>query len=243
MTTPEQGRTSDDKTFLQKHGSKLIGLGFWVLMLACYAFYVQRNNLTVADAAEQVTALITGTVWGPIIYVVIYWMRPLLFFPSIIGTMLGGFFFGPIGILYAVIGGNGSAMVAYLIGRFFGQGILDSNDSNGLLQTYSNRLRDNSFETILIMRLILLPYDWVSFFCGFLKIAWLPFLLGTAIGSVVGTASFALLGTSYGTLDELLSGEISADPRAITLSIVLILLSILISRLLKRRENPPPNRP
>ena len=97
-------------------------------------------------------------------------------------------------------------------------------------------MRENSFETILLMRLIFLPYDLVSFFSGFLKISWIPFLLGTAIGSIVGTISFVLLGTSYGTLDDLLNGEVQADPVILGISIALILSSIGVSRLLKNRE-------
>ncbi len=240
MTTSTQHYTQDDNqdnTFLQKHGSKLIGLAFWLLIIGGYTYYVNVNDLSTKDAFTQLAQLITGSVYGPLIYIGLYLIRPLIFLPASIWTLLSGFFFGPIGILYTIIGANGSTMVAYLTGRYFGEGILENGEGEGLLNRYSDRMRENSFETILIMRLIFLPYDLVSFFSGFLKISWIPFLLGTAIGSIVGTVSFVLLGTSYGTLDDLLNGEVQADPLMLGISIVLILSSIGVSRLLKRRES------
>jgi uncharacterized membrane protein YdjX (TVP38/TMEM64 family) len=128
-------------------------------------------------------------------------------------------------------------MLAYGVGRYFGQGMLDAEQSSGLIQKYARQMRENSFEAVLIMRLIFLPYDLVHYIAGFLKIDWRAFLLATIIGSIPGTISIVLLGASFGTLDELLTGEISLNPTALVISVALIVVSIAISRLLKRREN------
>ena len=239
MTTSTQHYNPSEQqnnNFLQRHGGKLIAISFWALLVGGYAYFVRSNDLSTADAARQLAAIITDSAYGPLIYIGLYLLRPLIFLPATIWTLLGGFFFGPIGIIYTVIGANGSTMVAYLVGRFFGQDTLDGAEDAGLLQKYATRMRENSFETILLMRLLFLPYDLVSFFSGFMRISWLPFLLGTAIGSIVGTISFVLLGTSYGTLDDLLNGEAQIDPQMLVLSIGLIVASIGVSRLLKRRE-------
>ena len=232
--TPKDTQTA---SFLSRHGQKLVALGFWLLLLGAYWFYVQSNDLTVADSAENIAVLLTTSAFGPLLYIIIYWLRPLIFFPATILTVLGGFLFGPIGIIYTIIGANGSAMVAFAIGYFFGQGILEENeDSAGFIQKYTTRMRENSFETVLLMRLIFLPYDLVNYSAGFLRIKWLPFLLATAIGSLPGTISFVLLGSSFGTLDELLAGELKVNPPVLVASIVLILVSIGFSRVLKKRE-------
>ncbi len=67
-------------------------------------------------------------------------------------------------------------------------------------------MRDNSFETVLIMRLLFLPYDLVNYASGILRLRWLPFLLATALGSLPGTVSFVLLGASIDTVDDGLGG-------------------------------------
>ncbi|MBK9050078.1 MAG: TVP38/TMEM64 family protein [Chloroflexi bacterium] len=174
---------------------------------------------------------------GQLLYIVIYVLRPLLLFPATIVSLLSGFLFGPVlGVVYTVIGSNSSAMLAYGVGRYFGQGVLDAEQSGGLIQKYAQRLRENSFEAVLVMRLIFLPYDLVHYIAGFLKIDWRAFLLATIIGSIPGTISIVLLGSSFGTLDELLAGEVSLNPVALAVSIILIVVSIAISRTLKRRE-------
>ncbi len=105
-----------------------------------------------------------------------------------------------------------------------------------LIQKYTKRMRQNSFETVLIMRLLFLPYDLVNYAAGFLKIKWQPFILATAIGSIPGTISFVLFGSSFGTLDELVAGDVQVNPVTLALSIALILVSIGLSRFIKRRE-------
>lgn len=239
-TTPASETSSQDKpdsSFLSRHGQKLAALTFWLLLLGAYWYYVESNDLTLADSVENIAVLLTTSAFGPLLYIILYWLRPLIFFPATILTVLGGFLFGPIGIIYTIIGANGSAMVAFTVGYFFGQGVLkDNEDSEGFIQKYTTRMRENSFETVLLMRLIFLPYDLVNYSAGFLRIKWLPFLLATAIGSLPGTISFVLLGASFGTLDEMLAGELKVNPPVLVSSIALIVVSIGFSQLLKRRE-------
>ena len=129
-------------------------------------------------------------------------------------------------------------MVAYGIGRFFGRGVLETADSTTIIQQFAQRLRENSFETVLIMHLIFLPYDLVNYITGFLRINWKAFLLGTALGSLPGTTSFNLLGSSFGTVEDLLAGELKLNPLALGVSIALVSGSIALSQYLKGRVRP-----
>lgn len=239
MTTPhaESPPTSPSLPgFWQKHGARLAALAFWLIVVGGYYWYARQNDLTLQDSIIQISNGLTGSLFGPLLYILLYAVRPLIFFPATILTVLGGFLFGPIGILYTIIGSNSSAMVAYTVGRYFGQGVLEGNDDAGRVQQYTRRMRENSFETVLIMRLVFLPYDLVNYAAGFLKINWKAFLLATAIGSVPGTISFVLLGTSFGTLEDLLNGQIKLNPAALLLSVGLIGASLVLSRYLKKRE-------
>lgn len=222
--------------FWYQQGPKITALLFWLLILGGYSWYAHQNNLTTANALKLLDNWLTATLYGPLLYIFFYTVRPLLFFPATLLTILGGFLFGPIGgILYTIIGSNASAMVAFGVGRYFGQGILAGQENQNLLQGYAQRLRQNSFETVLLMRLLFLPYDLVNYLAGFLGISWQAFLLATAIGSIPGTFSFVLLGTSFGSLAELLAGEIKLNPPTLLISSLLIIGSIALSRYLKRQ--------
>ena len=223
-------------TFWQRHWTKGIALVFWLIVLGSYYWYTRQNHLTLADSVKTIATLLTDSLFGPLLYIVLYAIRPLLFFPATVLTLLGGFLFGPIGILFTIVGSNASAMVTFGIGWFFGQDVLDDREGTGVIQRYAQRMRENSFETVLIMRLIFLPYDLVNYASGFLKINWQAFLAATAIGSVPGTVSFVLFGASFGTLTELLAGNIQLNPVTVISSILIIGISIALSRYIKKRE-------
>ncbi len=214
----------------------MVALLLWAVIVGGYYLYSRQNELTIAGSLTKLAEVMTSSLYGPLFYILLYALRPLLFFPATILTLMGGFLFGPIGIIYTVIGSNASAMAAYTVGRYFGGDLLSDDENSSGLQKYIGRMRENSFETVLIMRLIFLPYDLVNYAAGFLQINWKAFLAATAIGSIPGTISFVLLGASFGTLDELLSGDIHVEPITFISSIALIAISIGISQYMKRRE-------
>ncbi|MFO7538276.1 MAG: TVP38/TMEM64 family protein [Chloroflexota bacterium] len=227
----------EKKSFWQAQGTKLIALTFWLALIGGYWWYTRSSNLTPTESLQLLATFLTGSTLGGLAYILIYLLRPLIFFPATLLTLLGGFLFGPIwGIIYVVLGSNGSALAAYFVARFFGQDLLpDQEDSQSFVNRYAQRLRDNSFETVLLMRLLFLPYDLVHYVAGFLRIDWRAFILATAIGSIPGTISFVLLGSSFGTLDDLAAGQVSVNPWALGLSVVLIVGSLIVSRILRRR--------
>ncbi len=113
--------------YLTQHWQKLLGAVIWLAVIGAYTLYARAHDLTPVAAVQTLANTISGTVYGPLIYILIYVLRPLLFFPSTLLTIAGGFLFGTVwGVIYTVIGSNTSAMVAYLVGSWFGKGVLDS---------------------------------------------------------------------------------------------------------------------
>lgn len=175
--------------------------------------------------------------WGPLIYILLYAVRPLIVFPSTILTLAGGFVFGPfLGVIYTIIASNISSTIAYFVGRFFGEGLLKDDGSNGLIQRYARRMRENSFETVMVMRFIFLPYDAVSYLAGFLRIKYWSFILATALGSIPGTVAFIGFGASIETFDGVLP---KLNPVTLGFSVAIFVVSILLSRMFKKRKAIP----
>lgn len=222
-------------SWLGRHWQKVVALLLWVGLFAVYRWYAVANALGPVEAVRQLIQLMQTSAYGPLIYIVLYALRPLLFFSSVLLTLAGGFIFGPVwGVLYTVIAANTSAMVAYVVGYYFGQGLLADDGSDGVIQRYAARMRKESFETVLIMRFIFLPYDLVNYLAGFLRIDWKAFLLATALGSIPGTISFILFGAAIeGDFDGTIP---SLNPRVLALSVGLFVVSLALSRYFKRRE-------
>lgn len=224
-------------TFWGQHWQKIVAAVLWLVITGSLFVTLRRNDLTLTDLLRQFVALMQGPA-GPLLFVVAYALRPLAFFSATALTLIAGALFGPVaGIAYTVIGSNISATVAYLMGRFFGTGLLDEGEEMGLARRYAERMRRNSFETTLIMRFIFLPYDLVSYLAGFLRIGYPAFILATILGSIPGTISFVLAGASV-RVEELVGGNFrpALDPWTLAASAAIFGVSLGLSRLLRRRE-------
>ncbi len=227
------------ESFLQKHWQKLVALAIWGGLLGLYLWYSISNNLGPIQVLLQLIDLMRNSVYGPLFYGLIYAIRPLTFFSAGLLTVAGGYLFGPIwGVVYTLFASNLSATVAYFIGRYFGGGLLDSQESGGMIQRYAARLRQNSFETVLIMRLVLLPYDFVNYLCGFLRIRYQSYILASILGSFPGTVAFVLFGASVIDIEQLLlEGKLPGlDLRVLAFSFIIFAVSIVLSRYFKRKE-------
>jgi uncharacterized membrane protein YdjX (TVP38/TMEM64 family) len=220
----------------------------WIAAVVAWQVYRSSTDLSTTETAQQFIDTVGGAWWGVFAYVLVYLARPIVLFPASVLTIVGGILFGPVlGVAVVVVAANASAMIAYGVGRLLGRapGAPDpsaSPDEASLARRWSNRMRDNSFETVLIMRLLFLPYDLVNYLSGVLRLRWLPFLLATALGSLPGTVSFVLLGASLDRVDEGLGG---IDAATLAASVFIFAVSLLIARLLRRREpataSPPSN--
>ena len=242
MTTPVEATAAP--TFFSKHGQKLVAGFFWLLLIGGYSYYYQVNNLTTSSALLQIVDLLDSP-WGPLLYILIYALRPLIFFSAAVLTIASGSIFGTgsilnlaLAVIYTIIGSNTSATVAYLIGRFFGKGLIKEagEGQTNLLQRYAERMRNNSFETILIMRFIFLPYDLVNYLAGILRIDWKAFILASFLGSLPGTIAFVSFGASI-DVKQLARGESPKfDPMVLLFGVIIFVVSLAISRIYKRRE-------
>lgn len=222
------------KNFMQRNGQKIVALLFWVGLIVLYQWYASTNNLSPLQVVQQMLDFMKNGVWGVVIYILLYSVRPLILFPSTILTLAGGFVFGPfLGVLYTIVASNISSTIAFYVGQFFGEGLLKDDGSEGWIQRYARRMRENSFETVMTMRFIFLPYDLVSYLAGFLKIKFIPFILATALGSIPGTIAFVGFGASIEAFDGALP---KLNPVTLGFSILIFIASIFLSRMFKKRE-------
>jgi uncharacterized membrane protein YdjX (TVP38/TMEM64 family) len=229
-------------TFLARHWQKLVAAAIWLTLAGSFLGYSLITGSSPGETLRDLVDLLRSPI-GPLIYILIYTLRPLAFFSAVVVTLLGGAIWGPVwGTLFVVIGSNMSATLAYGFGRAFGQGVLPADDggaSGGLISRYAERLRANAFTTVLIMRLVYLPYDLVNYLGGFLRVPYRPFILASVLGSLPGTLTFVLAGASL-DIDDIFAGRFSIsaiNPWTLVLSAALFAAGLVISRLLRRSES------
>ena len=238
-------KTTDSSSSGVSPKARRIGvLGLWVILGVTWLIYQRSTGQGATDTLQSLIDTARGAWWAPLIFLAAYIVRPLVLFSATLLTVTAGILFGPVvGVILTVIGANMSAMVAYWIGR----GLAGEADSTGddsarddrgsqvrsLFGKWAERMRQNSFSTVLTMRLLFLPYDAVNYTAGALRIKPLPFLLASALGALPGTISFVLVGAS---LDRIDMGFGGLDPRAIVASVVIFVISLAVAKKLQRNE-------
>lgn len=225
---------TDLLNLIKRNVPKIIAGIFWLTLIYQFQHYRVVNELSYQDILVDLIDFFTMSMYGPIIYMVLYAIRPLIFFPATLLTTLSGALFGPFwGIVYTIIGENASANFAYWIGRFFAK---DLKLEDTVIGNWVEALRKNSFEAVLLMRLFYVPFDLTNYGAGIVKAKWFAYFMATLIGIMPGLTVFVLLGASI-DIDELKMDGLTFDafdPKFLALSVSIFIASLGLSRLLKR---------
>ncbi len=232
----------DIMNVIKKNSAKIIGLVFWGTIISCFLTYKEMSGLSSKDLLVELYKFTTGTVWGPIIYMAAYAIRPIIFFPATLMTMLSGALFGlPLGVLYTIIGENASANLAYWIGRFFGKGT--NLEDSSFVGPWVKKLKDEPFISVLIMRFIYLPFDLTNYVSGILGVKWRAYFLATLLGILPGLTTFVGFGaTLRPTFENATSGSslnldsIEIDWTVGALSLTIFIGSLFLARYFKKKH-------
>ncbi|MCI3924685.1 TVP38/TMEM64 family protein [Paenibacillus sp. TRM 82003] len=159
-------------------------------------WYYNHVHLHLSPQDLRVWLLSYGA-WAPVIYIAIYTIRPLLFFPATPLCIAGGLAFGPWwGTVFTLIGFIGDAALAFAIGRRFGSRFAEGGAA-GRLGPWLDRLRLRPFRSIVTLRLIpIVPFDAVSYAAGYTHVRFAPYLTATVIGTLPVTVAYSALGSS-----------------------------------------------
>jgi len=163
--------------------------------LAIYIYFSRESSVTGTVNFLQSFIRQSGG-WGPLVYVVAYAFRSLVFFPASILTITAGILFGPwLGILLTMIGENISANISFVVGKYFTADLLKIlSTKKHFVPRLTCKIQDNGFLTVLIMRLTFLPFDLVGYSSGMCNIKQKDFALATVVGTIPGLLTFVFLG-------------------------------------------------
>lgn len=160
--------------------------------------------------------------WAPVIFILLFAIRPLTLFPATILSLSAGALFGTKqALIYLIIAENLSSLTAYMIGKYVGTNLLVGlKNKNALLSNLQKKFTHNSFITILFLRLAYAPFDWVGYYAGASSISYKNFAIATFIGILPGLITSAFLGGAV------------YDPKNIIISGVFFIFGIVISKVI-----------
>lgn len=220
------------KKMLPKIGATI----FWIAIALTYYQYKTRGGYTDLDVAKQINDFLQTSPSAILAYIAIYALRPLILFPATFLTLMSGIVFGFWwGSLFTIIGANLSANFAYWIGRLLGKDAMPQ-EGQGIIARWKRKLKQESFITIIIMRLLYLPFDLVNYTSGILGVKWIPYTAATLIGSLPGTITFVSFGASIENLESFDPGQFQIDVLQVGVSVLLLAASLLITKIIKKHQ-------
>ena len=226
-----RGLKIEIRWYIGKRIPLLIWLLIWGSIIGAFLYYKHATGKDNLMLMKDIYHTLRTTAIGPVLYILFYAIRPVVFFPATLLTFLSGAIFGVWGgFIFTMIGENMSASVAYLVGRYFGTNIPELRKSPISLDS------EKTFSSILFTRFAFFPFDIVNYLSGFLRLPWLPFALATLIGIIPGALVFIIAWASLRWVETFDLSSIHIDPLTIMYSGLLFVVSIWVARVLNKRS-------
>ena len=208
-------------------------LSFWLLAVLGFWLYTKVFNLNVVATLKNYLEVIGENPFSLIIILVIFLIRPLILLPSTILVAFVGFLYGAIlGFIYSQLAVLASCALAYVLGRYFSSSGHLENKYRHLLKS----MKENSFTTVLLSRLLFVPGDLVNYLAGFLKIHFGSFLAGTLIGGTPSLLIVVLAGAAMkGSFAE---NKLNLHWDYLLAAVIVMLLCLLVYGWWRKRQPP-----
>lgn len=210
----------------------LLVLACWALLIGALQLYAWHEMLTAGELFQRLVTACRMEVTGPLLFVGITALSPLLLVPAALLGGVAGICFGPtLGVLYTLLGCNLSALLSYSLGRLSRQ---EHGHLAQLCTHYGPRLQRRPLLAVIVLRLSFLPYDPVNYLVGLLHVRPWPFLLGNTLGSLPGVLVIVLAGSAVGGLGGAAAG---LSPFALLGALILMAASAALALVLRRRSD------
>jgi uncharacterized membrane protein YdjX (TVP38/TMEM64 family) len=172
-----------------------------VIFLSCFYTYAFIHGMGVLGALRFFGEVIQGFtlragMLAPLLFILLYTLRPLVLFPASIMTVTSVFVFGLYGgFVVSYVGEMFSAFVAYIVGKYFGGTLhLLKNVRESHIRAY---ISENAFLSVFLLRLVpVFPFDFVNYACGIMHIRFSSYAFGTLLGVLPGLSAYIFLGFS-----------------------------------------------
>ncbi|WP_114570168.1 TVP38/TMEM64 family protein [Exiguobacterium flavidum] len=170
---------------------------------------------------------------GMFLYVLVYAIRPLFFFPASLLTLFGGYTYGPwLGMLLDVVGAGTGGLLSFWIARLLGRRGVEKLTGNGRMNDWDERIGQNGFLLVLLVRLIpFIPFDAISYASGLSKIRFRQFAVANYLGIIPGAFVYNNIGAN---LRDPYSWRFAV---AILLYVLFFIAGFFVQRRVRKKQN------
>lgn len=177
--------------------AKFVYIVLALSLFSSTAFFFHKYAPEIISWVEQLGWL------APVLFIIIYCLATIMFFPTMVITLAGGALFGPIlGTLLNLLGATWGAACSFLITRYFSGNWLPQN-KNGSVMKLIRGVEQKGWMSVAILRLFpIVPFNLVNYGLGVTGIRFRTYLLTTFIFLIPPEIIYTYFG--YAGMDVLL---------------------------------------
>jgi len=211
-----------------------LGIVIYILKFSplSYYFFTDEGRIILQEKFQYYTQKIG--IWGIFVFIGFYALSIMLFVPASVFTSIGGVVFGNwlgflINYISALIGGVLSFLIARYLLRDFAAKILQHKH----FKKFDDKIAERGFSIILYMRLMFVPFTYLSFAAGVSQINFKSFFLGTVFGVGPGILVITFLASAVKQLILIYKSPLDLLRPDIILPVALFIFSFFIPPLIK----------
>ncbi len=175
-----------------------------------------------------------GGAYSPIIYILLFSILPIFFFPVPVLALAAGIAFGLWkGSLYTMIGASINCVLMYLIARYIGKEQVDRYLNRRLSEDMKRKLASKETNLgfyLFVLRLTpIIPYNLINYMSGLLNIGLKKYVIISILGIMPGTVVYLNMG------DKSIDYKSKEFVLSVVFMIVLVLISNMLAKYLKKK--------
>jgi uncharacterized membrane protein YdjX (TVP38/TMEM64 family)/rhodanese-related sulfurtransferase len=173
---------------------------------------------------------------APLVFMLLYALATVSFFPGSVLTLVGGALFGPVlGTLYNLTGATLGAALAFLIARYVASDWVEKK-ATGRARSLINGVEAEGWRFVAFVRLVpLFPFNLLNYLLGLTRISFFQYVIASYVFMLPGAIAYTYLGYAGREVASGSEGLIQKGMIALALLAVAAFLPRLVSRL---RQHP-----
>jgi uncharacterized membrane protein YdjX (TVP38/TMEM64 family) len=173
----------------------------WIgLAIVIIALLISLRILPVTDWLTRFNYWVAHLgVWGVLLFILVYIIATVLFFPASILTIGDGFVFGVLlGTIVVSIAATAGAALAFLIARYLARNQIEHKIAdNPRFEQIDRAIGERGAKLVFLLRLSpVIPFNLSNYFYGLTSVKFWSYVLASWIGMLPGTLLYVYLGAA-----------------------------------------------
>ncbi|GMQ97465.1 MAG: hypothetical protein BMS9Abin15_1194 [Gammaproteobacteria bacterium] len=217
--------------------SKAIRLSLFAILLAGIVVAIMYRDQVDVVALENWVQ--NAGAAGPIVFMLLYAVGTILFFPGSVLTLAGGALFGPVmGTVYNLTGATLGATICFVIARYLASDMV-AQKAGGRIKQLINGVESEGWRFVAFVRLVpLFPFNLLNYALGLTKIRLSAYVGATYLFMLPGAIAYTYVG--YAGREAVAGGE-GLIQKALLALALLAVVAFLPRWIAKMRRGPEMN--